>query len=173
MKAIAQGIFGSGIPWDAFWIGVGVAALIIAFDKFLELRKSSFRTPVLAVAIGIYLPFELATPIFLGGLVAWGARRWFLRDLAAQEPHTSAAARESRAESRISRGVLFASGLIAGESLVGILIAALIVASGNATPAALFDSPTWYWEGLIVVLFIAFLLGYSVVRGGTRQEAKV
>jgi len=170
MKAIAQGIFGAGIPWDAFWIGVGVAALIIAFDKFLELRKSSFRTPVLAVAIGIYLPFELATPIFAGGLVAWGARKWYLRDLERDEPHATEAARHSKAESRINRGVLFASGLIAGESLVGILMAGLIVATQDPGPAALFSNPGWYWEGLIVLLFIAFMLGYSVVRRGRKES---
>jgi putative OPT family oligopeptide transporter len=171
MKAIAQGIFGSGIPWDAFWIGVAVAALIIGFDKILEWRGARFRTPVLAVAIGIYLPFELATPIFLGGLVAWGARRWFLRGLAAREPKTTAVHREAQAESRINRGVLFASGLIAGESLVGILIAALIVSTGQTGPAAVFTNPLWYWEGLIVLLFIAFLLGYSVVRRGSDRRA--
>ncbi|MBI2076984.1 MAG: oligopeptide transporter, OPT family [Euryarchaeota archaeon] len=163
MASIAQGIFGDGIPWDFFLIGVGVAAAIIVADQVLERRKSSFRMPVLAVAIGIYLPFDLATPIFLGGIVAHLAGRRVHREVAREHPESTPPQRVHHVERRLSRGVLFASGLIAGESLMGILLAGAIVGTGDTAPLAIFQ-PTAYLAGLVILLYIAFLLGYAVVR---------
>lgn len=167
MYSIASGIFGEGIPWEYFWMGVALAAVIIGFDKYLESRKSSFRMPVLAVAIGIYLPFDLATPIFLGGLVAHWAGRRVLRKLDLVEPGADAARRLEFKERRLSRGVLFASGLIAGESLIGILFAGIVVMAGR--DALLLVQWRHYWPGLVVLLYIAFLLGYSVLRGRVQE----
>ncbi len=53
-----------------------VAVLIIALDQYLQARKYPFRVPILAVAIGFYLPFQLSVPIFVGGL----DQRWPSRD---------------------------------------------------------------------------------------------
>jgi putative OPT family oligopeptide transporter len=94
-------------------IGVAVAVAIIILDQVLKARGSTFRTPVLAVAVGIYLPIELSTPIFVGGLVAFLAER-ALRNRGADATRVEAAGRN---------GLLFASGLITGEALVGILLA--------------------------------------------------
>jgi uncharacterized oligopeptide transporter (OPT) family protein len=74
---------------------------------------------VLAVAVGIYLPFELSVPIFLGGLIAWFVSR--------HKPDAH----------RTGPGVLFAAGLITGEALVGILAAIPIVMTGNPNVLAL------------------------------------
>ena len=70
MASVAGGIFSGDLPWGMIAIGGAIAVAIILFDLYLKSRDSSFRTPVLAFAVGIYLPFELSTPIFLGGLVA-------------------------------------------------------------------------------------------------------
>lgn len=169
MASIARGIFGGGIPWDFFWLGVGVAALIIGMDKILEFRGSTFRMPVLAIAIGIYLPFDLATPIFLGGLVAHVARRRALRKLDMVEPGKAPEERAAFAERRLSRGVLFASGLIAGESLVGVLLAGVIVLSGAG--ALTLVGVRHYLPGLLILLYIAYLLGYAVVRGRVQESS--
>lgn len=164
MYAITTGIFGGALPWDAFWIGVALAAAIIVFDKFLEARKAKFRMPVLAVAIGIYLPFELSTPIFLGGLTAYFATRYLRKSVAESHPESTEEQRAKHIDRRISRGVLFASGLIAGESLMGILIAGLIVAGQGASPVAVFEAPFWFLGGLSLLFFLAFLLYYSTRR---------
>jgi putative OPT family oligopeptide transporter len=149
MAAIAGGIFGAGIPWDMVLIGVGIAIAIIALDRFLEARKAGFRTPVLAVAVGMYLPLDTSTPIFLGGLVAYLAHR---------------ALSPADADARMSRGVLFSSGLIAGESLVGILIAGLIVKGNGSSPVAVFGSPGLAWPGFLLLIYVAYLLWHSVRR---------
>ncbi len=176
MGSIATGIFGGALPWDAFWIGVGVAAAIIAADNYLEFKGSSFRMPVLAVAIGIYLPWELATPIFLGGLVAWLAGRSFRRQVEEVHGAATSAQRDAMVERRVNRGVLFASGLIAGEALLGILIAGLLVYGANTgdpdvnNPIAFSEEPHWFAEGLLVVAFIVFLMYYATMRGHARDE---
>ena len=119
MASVARGVFGDGLPWVMIGLGVLVGALIIAFDVYLERRRAAFRTPVLAVAIGIYLPLELAVPIFAGGLIAFFS------------------ARRRPADARTQGGLLFAAGLITGEALIGILMAIPIVLSSNPAVFAL------------------------------------
>ncbi len=69
MASVANGMFGGELPWGMVAIGAGIAIAIIVLDEILRMRGSTFRTPVLAVAVGIYLPLELMVPIFLGGLL--------------------------------------------------------------------------------------------------------
>ncbi|MEX1993711.1 MAG: oligopeptide transporter, OPT family, partial [Steroidobacteraceae bacterium] len=61
MASVASGIFGSGLPWNMVAIGAVVGAIVITLDEWLKRRGASWRTPVLAVAVGIYLPLELST----------------------------------------------------------------------------------------------------------------
>ena len=113
MSSVADGVFNRNLPWNMIWIGAVIAVIIIIADKVLEKRGSTFRMPVLAVAVGIYLPLELTVPIFIGGVVAWAAK-------AAIENRGGTPDDVARAS---RRGLLFSSGLITGEALVGILLA--------------------------------------------------
>ncbi len=117
MASVARGVFEGRMPWTFAFIGMGVAAVIIAMDMVLEARKSSFRMPVLAVAIGIYLPLELAVPIFAGGIIHWLVSGF----------HKRWSTRPEQIERAGRSGLLFASGLITGEALMGILLAIPIV----------------------------------------------
>jgi len=112
MSSVAHGVFTRDLPWGMIRIGALIAVALIALDKWLESRKSSFRTPVLAVAVGIYLPLELTVPIFVGGVIAALAGGAVLRKAGAEAAETAG-----------RNGLLFASGLITGEALVGILLA--------------------------------------------------
>ena len=71
MASVAKGMFGGYLPWGMISIGAAIGVAVIAWDLWLKRRGSEFRAPVLAVAVGIYLPLELAVPIFAGGLLAW------------------------------------------------------------------------------------------------------
>ncbi|NND71243.1 MAG: oligopeptide transporter, OPT family [Rhodothermales bacterium] len=113
MSSVADGVFNRNLPWNMIWIGAIIAVIIIIADKVLEKREATFRMPVLAVAVGIYLPLELTVPIFIGGVVAWAAKSAIEKRGGSEED----VARASR------RGLLFSSGLITGEALVGILLA--------------------------------------------------
>ena len=121
MQALAGGIFGAGIAWNFIMMGFALAVALIILDKYQEKRGSSFRFPVLAVAVGIYLPLGLSVPIFIGGVIAWLVKR------------NSAELDEKQWTKRASLGLLVASGLITGEALMGVLVA-LLAAGGIALP---------------------------------------
>lgn len=113
MSSVASGVLTRDLPWAMIFIGALIAVAIIVVDKALEARGSHFRAPVLAVAVGIYLPIELSVPIFVGGVVAHFAHSALVKR-GATEGEAAAADRS---------GLLFASGLITGEALVGIALA--------------------------------------------------
>jgi hypothetical protein len=103
----------------------------------------------LAVAVGIYLPLELTSSIFVGGLIAWLAKKM----LDGKEPAQT--------------GLLFASGLITGEALVGILLALPLVLGEVSALSGIFsgemfqvfDAPPWGgWPGLIVLAGVCLWL---------------
>lgn len=122
MASVAKGVFRGGLPWTMVYIGMAIGITIIIIDKIQESRKSEYRVPVLAVAVGIYLPFDLSSAIMLGGLVALAVSKYQKRNKANAKPDVEAAS--SRSE---RTGLLFASGLITGEALIGILLAVPIV----------------------------------------------
>ena len=144
MASVAQGVFRGGLPWGMVLIGMGIAVVLIVMDKTLEARGSEFRTPVLAVAVGIYLPIELSSSIFIGGLIAWYAKK----KLGGAEPSQT--------------GLLFASGLITGEALVGIMLALPIVLGevSDAFSADMFEvfatPPMGGWPGLVVLAGVCY-----------------
>jgi len=147
MASVASGIFGAGLPWNMVAIGAVVGALVITLDEYLKRSGKSWRAPVLAVAVGIYLPLELSTPIFLGGLIAELATRWHRRRNPGGDP-----------EILKQMGLLFAAGLIAGEAIIGVLIAIPIVASGDAHVLALVEviRPWQQWAGLAALALMAW-----------------
>ncbi len=117
MKAVSQGVFKNDLQWGYISVGAVIALVVIILDIVQKKRESSFRLPVLAVAIGVYLPFEMSVPILLGGLIHWIIKR-------AQKKRNLS--KENVVDSD-RRGLLFASGLITGEAIMGILLAIPIV----------------------------------------------
>ena len=162
MSSVADGVFKRNLPWDMIWIGAIIAVAIIVLDKVLEARGSTFRTPVLAVAVGIYLPLELTVPIFAGGMIAY----FVSRHLESRRAALGAGYEEAVAKAE-RRGLLFASGLITGEALVGILLAVPFAAAQNTDVLRL--APEGF-ETIANVLgiaaFVFFILWlYRVARG--------
>jgi putative OPT family oligopeptide transporter len=173
MAAVAKGVFQGGLPWTFIFIGMAVAVGLIILNEILERKGSTFRTPVLAVAIGFYLPFSQSVAIFIGGVIATLVKRALNRLRASKEAQ----------EDSEQRSVLFASGLITGEALMGIIVAIPVVlmkSKGLELPltslwqqkAASFLPAlrTWIetsgaWIGLIILLLIA-LWSYRVSRPG-------
>jgi putative OPT family oligopeptide transporter len=148
MASVAKGMFGGQLPWGMIGIGAAIGACIIAVDEVLKRRNAPFRAPVLAVAVGIYLPLELSVPIFLGGLVAYLVERAI-----GVHGETPEGERSKR------NGILFAAGLITGEALMGIFIAIPIVTSGRADVLALGAGLQFgEWLGLAVVGGLALWL---------------
>ena len=160
MASVAQGMFGGELPWNLVAIGVAIGIAIIIADQILKARGAHFRMPVLAVAVGIYLPLELSTPIFLGGLLAHFADR--ARGI---KPGASEAERVT------DKGVLFGAGMITGEALMGILIAVPIVATANRDVLALPEALHFgAWLGLVLVAALGWWM-YRVAVGAKPDSA--
>jgi len=113
MKSVADGVFTGNLPWMFVYIGGLIAVALILIDLRQEKVGSDFRVPVLAVAVGIYLPITLTVPIFIGGMVS----------------HLGKTA--GGTENSEKKGLLMSSGFITGEALMGILVAVPIFLSGN------------------------------------------
>jgi len=156
MASVARGLFGGQLPWLMIGLGAVVGAIVIALDEWLKKRGSRFRVPVLAAAIGIYLPLELMVPIFLGGLLAHLVERFHKLNPDDEE-----------GRDRVHRpGVLFSAGLITGEALMGIAIAIPIVVSARADVLALPEAfHLNQWIGLVVLAVVGWLLYYTGKRG--------
>jgi putative OPT family oligopeptide transporter len=148
MASVAQGVFGGGLPWGLVLIGACIGLGVIFLDHRLRARGAGWRVPVLAVAVGIYLPLELSVPIVLGGLIAHRMR--------ARLPVIPAA-------TGAERGVLFAAGMITGEALIGIALAVPVVLSGDPDVwrAGLVLPPT---IGLLAFVAVAWLLDRQAAR---------
>ena len=151
MASVAEGVFSGNLPWTMVAMGAGIGIGIILIDEWLAARRASFRAPVLAVAIGVYLPLELAVPIFLGGLIHWLV---------------------SRRGTAANSGMLLAAGLITGEALIGILLAVPIVITGDTAFLALPKA----WQvgsglGLIVLALVALCLLWTAQQRGLPQRS--
>jgi len=158
MASVADGVFNRNLPWGIIIIGMVLAVCVIILDQIQEKRGSNFRLPVLAVAVGIYLPFELSVPIFVGGLIAWFTQRVLKKRIAITSPENREKLEDTGREAG-NRGLLFASGLITGEALIGILMAIPIVLSGNADVLAIVPDPIGTWPGIILLLLVVLWLG--------------
>ncbi|EJO32169.1 OPT family oligopeptide transporter [Achromobacter marplatensis] len=162
MLAIARGIFTHQLNWTMILIGMAVGVGLIVVDEVLKRTCRVARIPVLAVGIGIYLPPTVAAPIVAGAVLAWLLERALRRRAAAAgKPY------EQFADAPNRRGVLIASGLIVGESLVGVLMAAVIGASGSDAPLAL-TGPGFAeiasYLGLAAFVLVAMLFWRRVMR---------
>lgn len=157
MASVSKGVFAGELPWQFVWIGVALAAGVIILDEYLIRRGSAFRTPVLAVAIGIYLPLELEVPIFAGGIIHYVVNRL----------HRKRNTPKDTAETANRHGLLFASGLITGEALLGILLAIPIVLTGNPRVLAVMDKPLGTWPGVVLLVGIGYWL-FHTASGKTK-----
>lgn len=162
MLAITRGIFTHQLNWTMILIGMAVGVALIVVDEILKRTCRVARIPVLAVGIGIYLPPTVAAPIVAGAVLAWLLERALRRRAAAVgTPY------EQFADAPNRRGVLIASGLIVGESLVGVLMAGIIGAAGTDAPLAIAGedfSATASYLGLAVFVLVAVMFWRRVMR---------
>ncbi len=145
MTAIANGIFTHQLNWTMILIGVAIGAVLIVVDIVLERGGSKARVPALAVGLGIYLPPSVGMALVAGALIAWGLQLHLAKRKASGD--------KVGAERIERRGVLVTSGLIVGESLMGVILAAVIGATGRDDPLALVGAgfaPAAQWLGLVV-----------------------
>ena len=136
MTTIANGIFSSQLDWTYIVIGIVVGAIVISIDLFLKLSSNSrLSLPPLAVGIGIYLPASINVPVFIGSLISYVILRHIRKSKLTEE------GKENAIKDSMHRGTLLSAGFIVGESLIGVLMAFIIVLSvtsgGSESPLAI------------------------------------
>ena len=118
ISTIAQGVLGGSLDWGLIGTGAGIGAVVIVIDEVLRKTTSKYSLPALAVGMGMYLPMDLTLLIPIGALLGWLYNRW-----------ASGSANPAFAE---RMGVLMATGLIVGESLMGVVFAGLVAGAEKA-----------------------------------------
>ncbi len=103
MKMVVEGVFGGDLPWNLVFSGAAIAIVV-----------EVLQIPVLPFAVGLYLPIHLSTPMVVGGLI-----RYFM------EKRKNVSEEEKKAQA--DKGILYSSGMIAGEGIVGILLAVFAI----------------------------------------------
>jgi putative OPT family oligopeptide transporter len=150
MATVSEGVFLGGLPWMFIGVGAAIAVAVIAIDLIQEKRGAKFRVPVMAFAVGVYLPFDLNVPIFLGGVIAWLVERQLNKEKAGPE-------RRGTVE---RAGFLVAAGFITGESLMGIGIAIPVAATEDKSFWLLADGAYADFKipGLIIITLVMVML---------------
>lgn len=160
--SIVSSLFtGKGLPWTMVVIGGVIGSILIVIDELLRAQGAKFRAHVMPVAVGIYLPLVLSVPIVIGGVINAAVRHLVSRS------HPDA---RDVVKSATHRGILFSSGLIAGEAITGILVAFLIV-TGVALPITFIDSVPLSLAAFAVVIGILVYLSLrcNTRAGGARE----
>jgi len=145
ISTLANGVLNGNVPWNLIGIGVIVGVICIAVDETLGVMKL-VRLPPLAIGIAIYLPMSATQPVVIGAIAGWLYNR--------------AMDKRPNAEMAKRFGVLLASGLVVGESLLGIVNSGVIVARNNPAPFALvgpsFAEPSNYIAMGLFALFLFY-----------------
>ncbi|MGH7248930.1 MAG: OPT/YSL family transporter, partial [Pseudomonadota bacterium] len=148
MAALAQGIVGGDMPWPLVVVGVfmGIAMILLEVGS-----------PML-VAVGMYLPFNTTSAIFAGGVIRWVSDR-----MGAARGHNEA--QRTRTE---SVGVLVASGLIAGEALVGLVVATFHFFSWPLP--VIFKAPSYLFGAGVIVALAVLMIRLPLSKAGRPED---
>lgn len=147
MKMVVEGVMGGTLPWTLIFIGV-----------FMAIAVEVIGIPVLAFAIGLYLPIHLSAPIWVGGLV-----RWFIES---KRKYDS----DDQRNASVQKGILYCSGMIAGEGIVGILLALVAVLGLNINMSGIYGDAfmsVGNWVGIAAfIVLICTLIRFA----GSKNE---
>ena len=160
ISSLAQGVIAGNIDWSLIRIGVAIGIAIIVLNELLSRTTKHMSLPPLAVGLGIYLPTQSTLMIVVGAIVGWMYDR--------------RANRTANPEATKQLGVLLASGLIVGESVVLIVITAIVAFSSIslALVGPAFETAAIIMGGLAFAL-IGFLMYRWILRMGNRATADV
>jgi putative OPT family oligopeptide transporter len=158
ISALAQGVIQNNVDWSLIETGAAIGVVIIAADALLRRLRPGAHLSPLAVGLGIYLPTQSTLMVVVGAVAGWLYDRY--------------AERRARPEATKQLGVLLASGMIVGEGLVGVAVAALVAFSGKDFPLSLvgdrFADGGAVWLGGLAFALVIYLLYRRVGRALAR-----
>jgi len=160
ISALAQGVIQHNVDWSLIETGGLIGVAVIAADALLRRLRPTAHLSPLAVGLGIYLPTQSTLMVVVGAVAGWMFER--------------RADTRPRAEATKQLGVLLASGMIVGEGLVGVAVAALVAFSGQDFPLSLvgdaFADNGAVWLGGIVFAGVSYLLYRYVGRALVTEQ---
>ncbi len=170
MNALSTGIFSpAGFKEGQLWMmlaGAILAVVLIFTDKLLKMAGSKYGTPVMPVAVGIYLPVGTSVPIFAGGVAAWAIERYYHRKAPILGTLKERWAAVQEMGGRVA--ILFGSGLIAGEAILGIATAFM---AAQGLTLGYDGKEAFNLVGLGVLLVFVVVAWYVAVRPGMQAKA--
>ncbi len=139
MAVMAKGIISGALPWELILIGVFFAVALIFIGA---------PSPML-IAVGMYLPFPTTMAIFLGGVISWIA--------------STLASKKGIKDERVmeaigNKGLLISSGFVAGEALMGLVLASLVAAEIKLSEGGIIGASLGHWLGAGIILFLGFFM---------------
>lgn len=155
MAMISQGIFSHQLQWNYIFTGIGLGIGLIVLDFILRrTSQQKYSVQALAVGLGIYLPPTVSMPLFMGALIFW-----LIQKSIQKSSHND----PSRLKLFEQKSTLIAAGLIVGESIIGVVLAIIIVLStslgGSDAPLAIDISELLSkWFGVIIFILGIFLI---------------
>lgn len=149
MKMVTEGVMNGNLPWNLVFLGV-----------FIALTVEIIGIPVLPFAIGLYLPIYLSTPIMVGGLIKlWITKRKYKNEEARKDAD--------------GKGILFSSGLIAGEGLVGILLAVFaVIGIGDKIDLRNYGIDLGQIGSLVFFALLCGTLIFAILKKSNKKEGK-
>ncbi|APT93296.1 peptide transporter [Corynebacterium phocae] len=152
MSSVATGIFDNSLDWNLIFLGMGIGVVLIIVDEVLRKTTDKYSLSPLAVGMGMYLPVTLTVIIPIGAIIGTVYNRW--------------AAKQSAPDAAKRLGTLVATGLIVGESLFGVVNAAIIAASGGNSPLEIFAGGSF----ANIIGVIAFIAGVAFIYRWTMSK---
>ena len=156
IAAIAQGVFAQNLEWLTIGMGAVIAVICIMMDEII--KRHGVRLPVLAIGIGIYLPLEASVPIVIGGLLSYFIQLKLNKKFPVSQPNNEIKIAEHR-----HRGLLLACGIVAGASVMGVLLAIPFTLAQSSNALKIMPDDFHFLAG-ILSLVTTFLLCASIYK---------
>ncbi len=166
MASVAQGIFEQTLDWSLVLIGVGIGICVLIIDSFILAKNhTAYRLSVLAISLGIYLPMDVVLPLVAGGLLSHFSQKMVKKQKAILSPEKYTLLKQKTER----HGLLFSAGMIAGDALIGILLAIPFAAYQNTNVLAIVG-PSFEQTATILgtIAFAAFC--YYLYLLGSRSK---
>lgn len=162
MATVAQAVYTHNLEWSMIITGAVIAVICIIIDEILKKRGS--RLPVLAVGVGIYLPLDCSVPVILGGVLAYIVqKRLFSRYRRPED--------EAKISSHRHRGLLLACGIVAGASIMGVVLAIPFAIKQSSDALKIMPDSLHGIAGLLSI-FVTFLLCVWIYRVVMKSNGK-
>lgn len=165
MATVAKGVFSHQLQWNMIGIGALIAVICIVIDEFLK-KHYGTRLPVLAVGLGIYLPLDSSVPCVIGGILSYLVH---VRLNSIYRHHRGEPQTETKMNAHRHRGLLLCCGIVAGASLMGVMLAIPFAIKQSSDALRLMPEQYMSFAGILSII-VTFMLCAWIYRVELKQD---